>query len=451
MMKQLKIKDNSEKSKEEFSAIPKTVSMIADKTLSQLEKDGVFVFPELVNDTSGLSKEQIVLQSFNDSFRTGNVMGFLGYGKERLVIESRFGSENNDFFLQYLLEKVLNCPNIFDLESDANTENQILDLFIFLFPQYLKNAMRKGLFKSYIRVDYSDCNPKGTINVARHIKENTPFVGNIAYSQREYSFDNYLTELIRHTIEFIRRKPYGRYMLSKVKDEVNAVVEATGKYQLFDRQRILSENKKHVIRHAFYREYRALQFLCVLILQNQKQGIGSGNNHVYGILFDGAWLWEEYVNSLVSEYFYHPMNKARQGAQRLFSQHIGLIYPDFISRDKDFRIIADAKYKPISNIGNHDYFQVLAYMMRFDAKKGMYFYPEKSNENDDMYLWLNKGTTYENNVVKRNDVCLIKHGLIIPQSAENYNDFSLKMNLAENDFKQMICDQVSTIREGGND
>ena len=48
MMKQLKIKDNSEKSKEEFSAIPKTVSMIADKTLSQLEKDGVFVFPELV-------------------------------------------------------------------------------------------------------------------------------------------------------------------------------------------------------------------------------------------------------------------------------------------------------------------------------------------------------------------------------------------------------------------
>ena len=43
-------------------------------------------------------------------------------------------------------------------------------------------------------------------------------------------------------------------------------------------------------------------------------------------------------------------------------------------------MIADAKYKPIDNIGNKDYLQVLAYMFRFDAKKGFYFYPEMGEE-----------------------------------------------------------------------
>ena len=43
-------------------------------------------------------------------------------------------------------------------------------------------------------------------------------------------------------------------------------------------------------------------------------------------------------------------------------------------------MIADAKYKPIDNIGNKDYLQVLAYMFRFDAKKGFHFYPEMGEE-----------------------------------------------------------------------
>ena len=107
-----------------------------------------------------------------------------------------------------------------------------------------------------------------------------------------------------------------------------------------------------------------------------------GARQIYGILFDGTWLWEEYINSLIEDAFYHPMNKGGKGAQRLFDGNIGLIYPDFISRNSEVRIIADAKYKPIDNIGNRDYLQVLAYMFRFDAKAGYYttFPPESRTQ-----------------------------------------------------------------------
>lgn len=437
-MKVLKIKDNNLNKKDDFAEIRTVTEKIADKTLKQLEREGVFVFPEIVKDAEDITRDQMILQSVNDSYRSGNVMGFLGCGDERLIIESRFSGGSEDYFFQYLLDQVLEFPNIVDLNVDADQNNRLFNFLLFLFPYYLKTAMRKGLFKNYIRNCYNDGNVKGTIDIARHITKNTPFIGNIAYSQREFSYDNYLMELVRHTIEYIKRKAYGNTLLIKVKDEVKQVIEATSDYETYDRQKIIDINKKNAVRHAYFREYLALQRLCILILQHQKHQIGSGLRQIYGILFDGAWLWEEYVNSLINDVFYHPMNKGGRGAQRLFDGNVGLIYPDFISRDNETRIIADAKYKPIDNIGNKDYLQVLAYMFRFDAKRGYYLYPEAEGE-DDLQLWMNEGSTYEENVRPRDDVSITKHGLRIPADAENYESFVLKMKTSECEFKEAFA------------
>ncbi len=435
-MNPLTIKDNKLILKTDFYDVRDITAVIADKTFGQLEKDGIFVFPEIIKDADDISRDQMVLQSYNDMYATGNVMGFLGTGNQRLIIKSRF-SDGEDYLFQYLLNKVMDFPNMVDLETDAKQDNALFNLLVFLFPHYLRKAARKGAFKTYIRKQYNDSNVRGTIDVARHIRRNTPFIGNIAYSQREYSYDNYLMELVRHTIEYIKAKPYGGRLLNSAKDEVKLVVDSTPDYSPGDRRKIIEDNKKNTIRHAYYHEYRDLQRLCILILQNEKQQMGYGKRKVYGILFDGAWLWEEYINTLVEDYFYHPMNKAGKDKQWLFKGNIGLIYPDFIGKNANNRIIADAKYKPISNISGHDYLQVLAYMFRFDAKKAFYFYPEATDESD-KELWLNKGSTYEEDVVPRDDICLIKHGLRIPQNAENYDTFVKRIKESEDDFKSVI-------------
>ena len=131
------------------------------------------------------------------------------------------------------------------------------------------------------------------------------------------------------------------------------------------------------------------------------------------------------------------MNKAHKGAQWLFDGNVGLIYPDFISRNSKTRMIADAKYKPIDNIGNRDYLQVLAYMFRFDAKAGYYLYPEADGA-DDLKLQLNRGSTYEKNVMARDDISLTKHGLKIPVDALNYAEFSVRMKTCEQEFKSAL-------------
>jgi len=150
------------------------------------------------------------------------------------------------------------------------------------------------------------------------------------------------------------------------------------------------------------------------------------------------WLWEEYVNTLIGEMFYHPKNKAGKGAQRLFAGNYGLIYPDFIGKDSGYRIIADAKYKPLDNIRNKDYHQILAYMFRFDAKKGLFLYPE-AGKADDLRFVLNQGTSYEKNVVPREDIFVMKHGLQIPNEAKDYDDFVEQMNDSEQAFCEGLC------------
>lgn len=435
-MKTMRVKDNASLLKEDFDPISGLVNRVSDKTLGQLEKEGIFVFPDLIKDAEDITKEQMIIKSKDNYYKTSNVMGFLGYGDDQLVIESRFSTNGQDYFLQYMLEKVMDFPNILELNTSANQENQLFNLLVFLFPHYLKSAMRKGVFKTYIHNNYNDSNIKGKIDIPRHIKENTPFLGKVAYSKREFSYDNYLMELIRHTIEFIKHQSYGKALLKKVKDEVDTVATTTKNYSSREKIKIIQINKKKPITHAFYHEYRSLQRLCIMILQHEKHQIGSGTRQVHGVLFDGAWLWEEYVNSLIKDKFYHPMNKGGNGAQWLFStknSKVGLIYPDFISKDTNDRIIADAKYKPMHNIRNRDYLQVLAYMFRFDARKGYYLYPDQNGE-EPLQLRLNKGMTYENNVHPREDIMVTKCGLTIPNDAMSYEDFVWKMGLREKNY-----------------
>lgn len=74
---------------------------------------------------------------------------------------------------------------------------------------------------------------------------------------------------------------------------------------------------------SFYKEYTALQKLCLQILRQEEIKYGIDSDKVYGILFDGAWLWEEYLNTLLSNAgFKHPENKLGTGAIYLLSMEV---------------------------------------------------------------------------------------------------------------------------------
>lgn len=309
-----------------------------------------------------------------DKLVTGNIMGFVGYKGTQVSIRSRFVKDDgNDYFLHYMLQKVL-CLNVFNLDFQSDREN-IFDFLIYLFPGFLKEAMRQGTYREYQVRRYNDANIRGRIDIAQHIKQNIPFTGKVAYSTREYVADNHVTQLIRHTIEYIKQHPIGGNILNsdeKTREAVGIINACTPTYNRMERHKIVSQNLRP-LSHPYYYAYRDLQGLCMRILRHEEMKYGADDNHIHGILFDGAWLWEEYLNTFMKDLgFTHPRNKTGEGKEHMFiNPKVVPVFPDFYL---DGKVVLDAKYKRhetlFGNSQREDRFQVLAYMHVFDVNKG---------------------------------------------------------------------------------
>ena len=76
---------------------------------------------------------------------------------------------------------------------------------------------------------------------------------------------------------------------------------------------------------------------------------------------------------------------------------------------------------------------MLAYMFRFDAKAGYFIYPE-TKDFDGQKLYMNSGSTFEGNVMPRNDISVTKSGLKIPAGTRDYAEFKEKMQANERAF-----------------
>ena len=372
------------------------------------------------------------METVNQEIKTGNVIGFLGYGQERLTISSRFSDESNDHFLHYLLQKVLNI-NLTSLDVGLSLEDKLYQLLIYLFPKYLQAALRKGLYKEYQRFSHNDSHVKGVIDVGNHLKRNVPFMGNVAYTTREFTYDNPLMQLIRHTIEYIKiQKSFGA-LLDSNRENMAEIVRVTPSYKLADRAKIIRMNKTKSIRHAYFREYRKLQELCLMILNRDKHGLGYQEQKIHGILFDVAWLWEEYVHTLLPKGFIHPRNKDKTNGISVFSVGKRKVYPDFYDRER--KIVLDAKYKKLEftekGINREDLFQLISYSYILEAEKaGLIFPSMEQSVNSEIGKLAGYGAQ------------LKKWSIQIPQNASSYSAFCKMMENSEENFKTIIDEEV---------
>ena len=78
-------------------------------------------------------------------------------------------------------------------------------------------------------------------------------------------------------------------------------------------------------------------------------------------------------------------------------------------------------------------------MFRFDAKSGYYLYPEAEGAAD-LRLRMNRGSTYEDNVLPRDDISVIKHGLRIPVNADCYESFVARVKKQEQEFAKSFTE-----------
>ena len=431
-MMMMQITDNQQiLNKEEFiTEYPKISQVLLDRTLENLsQEDNIFIFPNDLQYSPDLDKDQKIMETVNQKIKTGNVIGFLGCGQEKLTISSRFSSKSEDYFLHYLLQKVLNI-NLTSLDVALSREDKLYQLLIYLFPKYLQAALRKGHYKEYQRFFHNDSHVKGVVDVVNHLKKNLPFTGNIAYTTREFTYDNPMMQLIRHTIEYIKnQKSLGRGIIYTNRENITEIIRVTPSYKQADRAKIIRLNQTKPLRHAYFREYRKLQELCLMILNREEHGLGYQEQKIHGILFDVAWLWEEYVHTLLPKDFIHPRNKEKKGGISVFSGGKRKVFPDFYH--KELKIVLDAKYKKLEltekGINRDDLFQLISYAYILQAEKAGLIFPS-----------IDQTVSSEIGKVEGYGVLLKKWSIQIPQKTSSYSEFYEMLGKSEKIFQNNI-------------
>jgi len=342
-----------------------------------------------------------------------------------------------------MLEKIgIASLNKFD---SLFSKDKILDIYWLLFPKMMVSAFKKGIFRTYKSQSFNNMKLRGRIDFHKHITKNY-FPDKIAYSIRELTFDNIVNQTIRHTFEFLLQKRKSRDLIRKNLNLIkiyNSIVQVTSSYDPLCRNKILDQAKKTNISSTFYKDYKKLLELCIRILENDK--ISPNNNStlpICGIIFDGSYLWEEYLNVIVGEkssnnrkFDQHPSNVLKTNNEYLFVDNkTQRIYPDFLNTEQ--RIIADAKYKPTENIGREDYYQVITYVYRYDYYLGLFLFPIKSNEDEKKF----------NEKVNNLDKIPLSKICLKISSLDNYVDFKKEMEINEKDFIKKIQNKIDEFK-----
>lgn len=443
----IEIKDNCYEGKAFLRDEVADLAPLSRKTIKELcnEYDNLLVFPYTVGDTKDkIGEEQIfsIEGCFEDTakavMKTGNIMGFLGRGNTNLRISSRFDNTGREYFMQYMLSRVFSI-NLFDLKY-SSTDEDVLNFLMLLFPLFLRKALSQGVYREYRRLEHNDTHLRGTVDVARFLRQDVLFTGNIAYNTREFCHDNSITELVRHTIEYMMTIPTGEDILTMNEEniaDVATIRTVTPEYERLERQRVMQQNLKPKI-HPYFTEYYPLQRLCMQILHEEELAYGTNDGDVHGILFDGAWLWEEYLETVLKQLgFNHPHNKDNAGGFWLYEDNTGRRMPDFWRDD----YVLDAKYKTsvehaprVAKLDVNDQNQMIVYITHLKAKGGAFISPLTQKEIDELpEAWLKTGHKH-----------IAIYGMRIPSDVKDYGDFAQQMKTQEDKLVEKITKELNS-------
>ena len=420
---------------------------ISGKTLSQLRRENpkLLIFP-LEFGVDGIEKEtafSVKDETGEEKIITGNLMGFVGYKGCSLSIASRFYPKGDDYFLHYMLARASGA-HIIDFDFGRQNDS-VWDFLPYLFPQSLVYAWRQGVYRVNRRMERNDSHIRGTIDIARHIRQNIPFQGNVAYSFSEKTINNPVNRLIRLTIDVLEKdRRYAPLFNSGDKvflEAVSQIKQNIGVGDVANKSKIIKENLRPVS-HPLFLRYKALQKLCLAILRHDKLAFGSDNDKIHGILFDGAWLWEEYLSKIMPSGITHSDNRNRRNGVNALPRR-WTWYPDFYCKG-DSAIVLDAKYKRlddgIDKIEASDQHQIVSYMYILKARLGGFVYPFPD-------IRINDDVKVEDEALVGLGGMVAKLGIPIFTDATKYPEFVQRMGKVESQFHKTLLDETAKVQK----
>ena len=130
------------------------LSNLSIRELCKAADNKLLIFPDSLDKYKDGVADSCIFTIDQHRLQTGDLLGFIGINDCQLTISSRFAkNDDEDYFMHYMLHKVFNI-NLFNLQHSTSEDN-IFDFLPYIFPTYLKRALRQGVYKRCKRKRYN--------------------------------------------------------------------------------------------------------------------------------------------------------------------------------------------------------------------------------------------------------------------------------------------------------
>ncbi|NCB55043.1 MAG: restriction endonuclease [Epsilonproteobacteria bacterium] len=261
-----------------------------------------------------------------------------------------------------------------------STKMPLLEIFITMFLEELAVLVRKGIKSDYITKEENLPFLKGKLKVGEQIKKNSIHKERFYVEYQEFLSDRAENRLIKTTLHYLYKKSHATKNQQRIREFLF----------VFDEISLCKDIKNdflHVKPNRQMKEYEQILLWCKTFLLENAFSPHKGDDIAFALLFDMNLLFESYVGAYLKKKGLHVSLQDTTHHLAYENDHGRFrLKPDILIYDKDELLIADTKWKILSEdkahegIAQSDMYQLYAYGTKYKNCKKMYLIYPKTSE-----------------------------------------------------------------------
>lgn len=312
-------------------------------------------------------------------------VGVIQVGKTIIEVLPKADKSNDAERWRNVLISMLHAVGIFNIHAPSSSDlslrsNSILDLYFELFIKDVEHLMHRGLVKKYRKTESNRTSLKGSIQFAKHIRQNIVHQERFYVKYTTYDKEHHIHAILFKTLKllsFINTNTQLNSRLGSLLLDFPELGDIKITDSVFDK--IVFDRKTEPYRNALE--------IAKLILLNYHPDVNRGTNNVLALMFDMNLLWEQFVYVSLRKHKGNSTSIAAQNTKSFWKPLSGYrskMKPDIVlNKETKNCLVLDTKWKSLNgyNPSPEDLRQMFVYMKYYGAKKVALVYPGTVNRN----------------------------------------------------------------------
>lgn len=280
---------------------------------------------------------------------------------------------NTNQWHDVLMEMLKEC-RLIKVETLASARlqlrtNSILELYFEIFFKELEKLLRKGLFRSYRKVEANTKFLKGKLIFHKNVQKNFAHQERFYAEYQQYDYDHLLNRMLRRALDILETLVISPSLLSRIK-EMKTYFPKARKLNFTERdfQKFTHDRKT--------KPYQTVLEIARLLVLNFSPDLRGGKHHLLAIMFDMNVLFEEYVFRQLKRLEDANLEVRRQQRKPFFQRR--KIQPDIVLTYFGKKYVLDTKWKVLQAVkpSMADLKQIYVYNKYFKAERSLLLYPK---------------------------------------------------------------------------